>query len=127
LGIIDDDKFAPKDLADFPHKEPHNEQLSIYKHNEKPHYIIKISKAVEDFILKNAEKCKVNLEDYTLPSDLEGLKELTKHIRSIEESKSKFKKLFSDLKRNESSDFHKLAQWIELFKANPYNLNIELL
>jgi hypothetical protein len=37
------------------------------------------------------------------------------------------KRLFSALKQNENSDFHKLAQWIELFKKNPYNLNVNLL
>jgi hypothetical protein len=125
LGIIDDDKLVPKNFNSFVLLKKHSEQLAIYKHNDKPHYIIKISKAVEDFILKNAKKCNISLADYHLPTDITELKNITKHTKSLEVSKSKFKNLFSALKQNENSDFYKLAQWIELFKANPYNLNME--
>ena len=127
LGIIDDDKSAPKDLADFSLLKKHNERLSIYKHKDKPHYVVKIGKAVEDFILKNAERCDIVLSEYNLPSDLEGLRMITKHINSLKEAETKVKKLFSVLKQNDKSDLYKLAQWIELFKANPYNMSIDLL
>jgi len=127
LGIIDDDKSQPKDLKDFSPLKIYNEHLSIHKHCDKPHYVVKIGKAIEDFILKNAEKCNITLSEYNLPSELEGLKKITKHINSLNEAETKFKKLFLTLKQNENSDFYKLAQWIELFKTNPYNLNIELL
>ena len=127
LGVIDDDKFAPQELKKFSLLKKHNEQLSIYKHSDKPHYIIKIGKAAEDFILKNTEKCDIELAEYDLPSDLEELKKITKHINSLKEAEIKIKRLFSTLKQNENSDFHKLARWIELFKINPYKLNIESL
>jgi len=126
LGIIDDDKKTTN-FGDFSLLKRHNEQLSIYKHKDKPHYIVKIGKAAEDFILKNAQKCNIGLAEYDLPSDLEGLKKITKHINSLKEAGIKVKDLFLALKQNESSDFCKLAQWIELFKSNPYNLNIESL
>jgi len=127
FGIVDNDKSAPKELESFAKLKRHNEHLSIYKHKHKPHYIVKISKASEDFILKNAQKCNIELSEYNLPSDLDGLKERTKHIKSLKEAETEFKKLFNALKQNKNSDFHKLAQWIELFKTNPYNLNIESL
>jgi hypothetical protein len=127
LGIIDDDKAVLKDFANFSLLKKHNEQLSIYKHDDKPHFIVKIGKAIEDFILKNAKKCNITLAEYSLPSDLEGLKKITKHINSLKEAEIKVKKLFFVLKQNENSDFNKLAQWIELFKANPYHLNVESL
>jgi hypothetical protein len=120
LGIIDDDKTVRK-FDDFSLLKKHNEQLSIYKHREKPHYIVKIGKAAEDFILKNAEKCKINLSEYGLPSDLEGLKKRTKQINSLQDIE--LKRLFSDLTQNENSDLCKLAQWIEFFKKQPYNIN----
>ena len=82
---------------------------------------------MEDFILKNAKKYNITLSEYNLPPDLEGLKKITKHINSLKETEIKIKKLFLALKQNEDSDFYKLTQWIELFKTNPYNLNIELL
>jgi hypothetical protein len=122
LGIIDDDKFAPKDLEDFSLLKKHNEQMSIYKHSDKPHYVVKIGKAVEDFILTNANKCNIDLAEYDLSSDLDGLKKITKHINSLKKAETKIKKLFLMLKQNDNSDFYKLAQWIDLFKENPYGL-----
>ena len=126
LGIIDDDKYIPKDVKEeFILLKKHNEQLSIYKRKDKPHYIVKISKAAEDFILKNAEKCKIELSEFDLPSDLEGLKKRTKQANTLVDYD--LKRLFSALKQNENSDFNKLAQWIECFKATPYNLTDESL
>ena len=126
IGIIDDDKTIRK-FEDFLLLKKHNEQLSNYKHVDKPHYVVKIGKAVEDFILRNAQKCNIDLAAYDLPSDLEGLKKITKRINSLKNTETKNKKLFLTLIQNENSDFFKLAQWIELFKANPFNLSIETL
>jgi hypothetical protein len=127
LGVIDNDKSVPKDFEDFSLLKKHNEQLSIYKHSNKPHYIIKITKAAEDFILKNAKKSNLELAEYDLPSDLEGLKKITKHINSLKEAEIRVKRLFSALKQSKNTDFHKLTQGIEFFKTNPYNLNMESL
>jgi len=125
FGIIDDDKKVTS-FDDFSLLKKHNEQLSIYQRENKPHYIVKISKAMEDFILKNAEKCNIDLADYGLPSDLEGLKMITKHINSLKEAEIKFKKLFIAFKQNEETDFYKLVHWIKLFKVNPYGIKNEL-
>ena len=125
FGIIDDDKIVPKAFKDFSLLKKHNEQLSIYKCKDKPHFIVKIGKAAEDFIIKNAEKCNIRLSEYNLPSELEKLKKRTKQINSMQDTD--FKRLFSALLQHESSDFCKLAQWIELFISDPYNFNIELL
>jgi len=54
LGIIDDDKVVPKEFGEFELVKKHNNSLALYKHCNRPHYIIKISKAVEDFILNTA-------------------------------------------------------------------------
>jgi hypothetical protein len=121
LGIIDKDKSAPKDLEDFSLLKKQNEQLSIYQHSEKPHFIIMIGKAVEDFILKNAEKCDIELSAYDLPSDLEGLRKITKHINSLKDAETKVRSLFSALKQSKKSDVYHLTQWLENFKQNPYN------
>jgi hypothetical protein len=127
LGIIDNDKSVPEDLNKFSLLKKHNEQLFVYKHKNKPHYVVKIGKAAEDFILKNAAKCNIVLSEYNLPADLEELKRITKHINSLKDAEAKLKNLFSALKQNEISDFHKLAQWIENFKTDPFGINIELL
>jgi hypothetical protein len=124
FGIIDDDDVVPKAFNSFVLLKKHSANLSIYKHKEKPHYIVKLSKAAEDFILKNAEKCNISLSEYNLPGDLEGLKKKTKHLSTKKDPD--LKKLFSKIKENDNSDFHTLAQWIEEFKSNPYNLQFLL-
>jgi len=126
LSLIDADKII-RNFENFSLLKEYNKRLSIHKHNNRPHYIIKIGKAVEDFILQNAQKSNVSLADYNLPADLSGLKKITKHIDFLKSSELNFKNLFSALKQNKSSDFHKLAHWIELFKKDPYNMNTELL
>ena len=124
FGIIDDDKIMPNFDAFYLLKK-HNEHLAIYKHTIKPHYIVKISKAAEDFIIHCAEQCNISLADYNLPTDLCNLTKRTKQATSVKDSS--LKRLFSDIKQNSTSDFSKLAHWIELFKENPYNLNTEML
>ena len=119
FGIIDADKKVTN-FDDFFLLKQYNEQLSIYKHKNKQHYIVKIGKAAEDFILKNAKKCNIELSEYNLPSDLEELKKRTKQANSLNDNN--LKKLFFALKQNKNSDFHKLAEWIDLFKTNTYNL-----
>ena len=131
LGIIDDDKSVPKDLDAFLLLKQANAQLSILKHKDKPHYIVVISKAIEEFILKNAQNCDISLLDYGLPNNLNDFLKITKHLNSKREENNaniaNLKHLFKAIKKNEKSDFHKLAQWIEIFKENPYHLNKELL
>jgi hypothetical protein len=124
FGIIDDDKVVLKSLEKFSLQKKQNEHLSIYKHKDSSHYIVKIGKAAEDFILRNAQRCGVELSTYDLPADLEGLKRITKHINSLNDAEIKFKKLFAALKQNPTSDFYTLAQWIESFKKSPYDITI---
>ncbi|MDR1897134.1 MAG: hypothetical protein LBR10_10125 [Prevotellaceae bacterium] len=125
LGIIDDDKCVPAQFNSFALLKRHNENLAIYKHHENPHYIVKISKAAEDFILKNAEKSGISLSDYNLPDNLPNLMKQTKSIAV--KNNPELKRLFSAIKQNENSDFYVLARWIELFKENPYNMDSGLL
>ena len=76
-----------------------------------------------DFDLQILPEC-YNL-GYNLPDNLSDLIKQTKDITV--KNNPDLKCLFSAIKQNENSDFHKLAQWIELFKENPYNLSIETL
>jgi hypothetical protein len=118
FGIIDDDKIV-QNFKDFSLILRHNKNLTLYKHQNKPHYIVKIGKAAENFILENAEKCNFVLADYNLPSDLAGLRKITKSTKSLQNNELKC--LFNDIKQNENSDFKVLAEWIEKFKENPYS------
>ena len=94
VGIIDGDKRQPTyatsfdGIASCPH-------LTLKKHKVRSHYIIVVSKAVEDFILSCANESNVSLEKYGLPNDMQGLKEVTKTAKSSKDSR--FKRLFNDL------------------------------
>jgi len=125
FGVIDDDKTVNR-FDDFVLLQKYSEHLKIYKHNSNPHYIVKLGKAAEDFILHCAGQCCISLDDYDLPTDITMLKKITKNIESLKNSKTKFNNLFLTIKQNQNSDFHKLAQWIEMFKANPYELETKL-
>ncbi|MDR1679705.1 MAG: hypothetical protein LBR81_08020 [Prevotellaceae bacterium] len=124
FGIIDDDGCVPALFKSFELLKRHNENLAIYKHNEKPHYIVKVGKAAEDFILKNAEKCGVSMINYNLPDNLSDLKKRTKSITV--KNDPDLKRLFKAIKQNTNSDFYTLAQWIEKFKTNLYDLETHL-
>jgi len=119
LGIIDDDKIVCN-FDEFLLLKKHDEHLSIYRHNDKPHYIVKIGKAAENFILYNAQECNITLDDYNLPSDIEGLKKRTKQVTSLHDPD--LKRLFLAFKETQDSDFSVLAHWIKNFKMNPYHL-----
>ncbi|MDR0871988.1 MAG: hypothetical protein LBN27_00775 [Prevotellaceae bacterium] len=126
MGIIDNDKDKQEVFNTFNCLQQF-ELFSIYQIGNKSHFIITIGakhKAIEDFILKNAEKCNISLSDYNLPTDLNGLKNITKQIRSVKDAELKFKRLFTAIKQNENSDFSILAKWIEAFKTDPYHLEI---
>ena len=94
IGVIDADKVTPGYLAKF-HEIAGLQHLRVYKNNVRPHYIITIHKAVEDFILDEAHKAGVSLSDYGLPDTLDALKKLTKKVGS--DKNEQFKALFRRL------------------------------
>ena len=94
VGIIDDDKKKPSYVSKFDDVGT-TDHVTLKKHKDKPHYLIVISKAVEDFILSCANEQKVDLKQYGLPDDMQGLKEVTKTVKSNKDSR--FKRLFNDL------------------------------
>ena len=94
VGIIDRDKREVPYLKEF---EPVAECDGIYllRHRQRPHYILQISPAVEMFVLGAVAEKGLHLEDYGLPSDLEGLKRRTKSVLSKRDVA--FRQLFKDL------------------------------
>jgi hypothetical protein len=118
LGIIDDDKKKPKDfINNFRLIKRQNEHLSIYKHNNKPHYIITNGKAIEDFILAASQENNINLADYNIiPNNLEGLRRKTKDEDAIHDND--LRRLISDIRN--TTNFSKLREWIKLIKNSPY-------
>jgi hypothetical protein len=126
LGIIDDDKIAPKSFTMFfTAVKTHGNDLALYKHTGRRHYIIKIIPAAEKFILNAAQQCGISPADYGLPTDLKELTAVTKHKTS--KDNVNLKNLFRAIKQGNAENFCKLAQWIEHLRGNPYAPQISLL
>lgn len=122
VGITDKDKRALKYLEEF-NLVSNNENIYLYKHKKKLHYIIQVSPAVEVFIQKAASELNVNLQDYDIPSDLESMKKETKKIDA--RSSVKYRNLFKVLKR--SSTFEKLTNIVKYLKENKYTADENVL
>lgn len=59
--------------------------LVLMKHQSKHHYLIFVCKAAEDLLLTSAAELQLDMDEYDLPSSLEGLKEITKNAESDHE------------------------------------------
>ena len=94
IGVIDADKVTPGYLSKF-RKVASLKHICVYKSDARPHYIITIHKAVEDFILDEAHKAGVLLNAYGLPDALDALKKQTKKVGS--DNDGRFKSLFRAL------------------------------
>jgi hypothetical protein len=124
LGIIDKDKKSIGYLNEFETIDQRN-NLFLYKHKTRHHYIIQISPAIEKFILDEAATFRVNLEEFELSNNLEKLKQVTKKVTSKKEPR--LTSLFKKLNSFETSQFKTLSYWIGYLKENTYQTNIETL
>ena len=94
IGIIDNDKRQHSYTSEF--KEiAHTQHVTLLKHRERPHYFIRISPAMDQFILDCAKEQGVNLNDYGLPAELEGFTKVTKDVNA--KNDYRFKSLFAAL------------------------------
>jgi hypothetical protein len=113
LGIIDKDKRQINYLNEFK-LSVSSEDLFLFKHPLKHHYIIQISPAIESFILKSAKEVGVSLRTYGLPEDLNGLKKITK--RQTSRNNPNLRRLFSHLKNKNAPQIVTLSNWISYLK-----------
>lgn len=119
LGIIDKDKVQVDYLKEC-REVVNTGSLILHQHKTEPHFIIQINPAMERFIIENAAAAGVSLADYKLPTDLDGLKKVSK----MEQSKNdpRFRELFKTIQRAKTADFQRLASWIEKLRQNPYKV-----
>ncbi len=94
VGIIDDDKRKLSYVNEFDWIGG-SEHLTLLKHKDRQHYIIKVSPATEGFILSCVEEKGLNLSEYGFSPDLEEFKKRTKSPTSQKDPK--FKELFKAL------------------------------
>lgn len=83
VAIIDLDKEQSA-YARESQEIAHSRELTLCKHPDSSHYIIKVNNIMEMFILHCAEELDIELSDYGIPSDLEGLKLVTKSKDSLD-------------------------------------------
>ncbi len=117
VGIIDRDKKDLDYLREFD-LIIQLENLYLFRHRLRHHFIIQISPAIERFIISNAIICGVNLNNYGLPATLAELKYISKKTDS--KSDPRFRQLFKDIKNKGSEEFRTLANWITYLKENTY-------
>lgn len=122
LGIIDKDKRTIKYLDEF-NPVANKKNLFLYKHPNKHHYIIQIYPAIERFILESCSEVDIELSDYGLMNDLEGLKQKTKKQTSKKDPQ--LIKLFKELKNRNAEQVVTLSKWINYLKENNFRSQIE--
>jgi hypothetical protein len=122
VGIIDKDKRQINYLNEFE-LAVSSEDLFLFKHPLKHHYIIQIFPAVESFIIKSAKEVGISLETFSLPDDLNDLKRITK--RQTSRNNPKLRRLFSELKNRKASQIVTLSNWIIYLKEKNYESKIE--
>ena len=94
VGIIDADKRQPSYLSEF-NKIGERGHLQVLKHPARPHFLLLISPAMDQFILDAVSEQHVNLEDFNLPADLQSFIRQTKNVSSNKDNR--FRSLFSAL------------------------------
>lgn len=124
VGIIDKDKFEVDYLKEF-NCLYNSETLLLHKHQNKHHYIIQVSPAMEKFILTKAESVQINLSDYNLPENLDLLKKEAKKVNT--KNDPRFKDLFKAILRAGAQDFKRLKTWLKELKQNNYNVDLRIL
>lgn len=91
IGIIDNDKRQHSYVNEFI-EIAHTQHITLLKHKSRPHYFVRISPAIDQFILDCAAEQDVNLHDYGLPSELAEFTKITKDVNA--KNDYRFKSLF---------------------------------
>lgn len=120
VGIIDNDKRRPGYLDEFVLVSG-SEHLALYKHTSMHHFIITISPAAEVFILDSAKETGLSMPDFGLPSDLNGLKKITKRI--VSSKNDSLTRLFSSLRS--FGEVALLTGVLEYLLENKYSASVE--
>lgn len=124
LGIIDNDKKAIKYLGECEVINNCGEDLILWKHKEKNHFIIQICPALEIWILKVCAKAGINLQDYELQNSLESFKRITKSMSSLEDKK--LKRLFAAIKATTGiEEVETIIRWVTVLKEKNYRVELQ--
>lgn len=116
IAVIDRDKKEPASVQNYE-LIAQNQFLMVSKHRQRPHYLIHICPAIEEFILVAAAELKVDLAEYGLPTDRDQLKQKTKTVTAKEDEK--FARLFRSLRS--ASNIRCLDELLQYLLSNKYD------
>lgn len=116
IGIIDADKRQPSYLMEF-NKIGERGHLQVLKHQTKPHFIILISPAIDQFILDSAAEQNIDLTDFNLPADLQSFTRQTKSVLSNKDKR--FRSLFLALES--ATEISILKKLLTYLNNSPYS------
>lgn len=94
VGIIDADKRRPSYLNTF-NEIASSGHIKLFRHSDRPHFMILVHPAIDGFILSCAENGSVDLADYDLSPVLKKFTAQTKNVMSNKDSR--FKRLFKSM------------------------------
>lgn len=110
LGIIDDDKNKPVYFDGFETIDT-AQSLSLRKHPEKQHYLIVVSPAMDNFLLRCANDESV--DPFSKPYGFKNRKYFLVQAKSIEVDKNDaMKQLINTLIQKRAEGFLKMHGWI---------------
>ena len=128
LGIIDNDKIQIKYLREFKVIDKIEGSLILWRHkdNRKHHFVIQICPALEKWILNICATEVINLGDFELNKDLNGLKAYSKSRSSMKEDR--LIRLFKVISgKSNNLNVEKLRHWIKELKEKNYKVDINTL
>ena len=120
IAVIDRDKKEPASVRNYE-LIAQNQFIMVSKHRERPHYLIHICPAIEEFILAAVAELNVNLAEYGLPTERDMLKQKTKTVTAKEDEK--FARLFKDLRP--ASNIRCLDKLLQYLLSNRYTATTE--
>lgn len=120
LGIIDNDKRQHSYFKKEFETICKSEHLELLKHNLSQHYLIKVTPAMDQFILDATADCTISPVSFDLPDKLDDFKKLTKSA-TVQDNKN-MARLFKAIK--EQNEIKILRGCLSYLYSNKYSANI---
>jgi len=123
VGIVDKDKQELDYLKEFDGYDFDN--LILFKHKVKHHYIIQLNPPIEKWIIEVAKEANIDLTEFGLPLDFEHLKKITKSELASETPE--LVDLCRALLQSESPTIMRLKSWILYLREHRYKSDLNQL
>lgn len=119
VGIVDNDKRQPTYFTKEFLSLGQSAHLELLRHRELRHYLIRVTPAMDGFILDVAKECRVSPAEFELPETLNEFKKLTKSVTAKEDQN--LTRLFKALK--DHKEMILLRDCLSYLYTNKYSVN----